>query len=83
MDTAGSIGSLAFQDEDVLRYANGVWSLARDASTLDADWGAADLDAMQVPEPTGFAVWAAALSGLVGVTQIERRPRSKSISGIE
>ena len=55
-DTAGSIGRLVFQDEDVLRYADGVWSLEVDGSALDADWVAADLVAVQVPEPGGIAV---------------------------
>ncbi len=47
-----SAGSVAFADEDVLRHTSGGWSLERDGSAADADWGAADLDAMQmVPEP--------------------------------
>lgn len=52
-DTAGSVGPLLFQDEDVLRHADGVWSLEVDGSALDADWQAADLVAVQVPEPGG------------------------------
>jgi len=47
-DTAGSVGGVVFQDEDVLRHAGGVWSLEIDGSALDADWGAADLVALQV-----------------------------------
>ncbi|MFK7898569.1 MAG: hypothetical protein AB8G23_22235 [Myxococcota bacterium] len=50
-DTSGSVGGIHFQDEDLLRYVGGTWSLELDASSLDADWAAADLDAVQVPEP--------------------------------
>ena len=50
-DAAGVIDSIPFQDEDVLRYANGAWSLEIDASMLDGNWATADLDAIQVPEP--------------------------------
>ncbi len=63
-DAAGVIDSIPFQDEDVLRYANGAWSLEIDASTLDGNWAAADLDAIQVPEPgvlTGVLVGCLAL----------------------
>ncbi len=50
-DSGGSIGSVSFADEDVLRYSNGTWTLERDGSAADADWVAANLDAMQmVPE---------------------------------
>jgi len=51
LDTSGSLGGVDFDDEDVLRYDGAAWSLEIDASTLDADWRRADLDAMQVPEP--------------------------------
>lgn len=66
-DTAGSVGGVVFQDEDVLRYAGGVWSLEVDGSALDAAWGAADLVAVQVPEPGGIGgvlVGALACAGL-------------------
>lgn len=62
-DTAGSVGGVVFQDEDVLRYSGGVWSLEIDGSALDADWGAADLVAVQVPEPGGIAgLWVGAFA---------------------
>lgn len=50
-DTSGSVGGVSFDDEDVLRYDGASWTLEIDASSLDADWRAADLDALQVPEP--------------------------------
>jgi len=34
----------------------GVWSLEIDGAGLDPDWVAADLVALQVPEPSGIAV---------------------------
>ncbi|MBY0400643.1 right-handed parallel beta-helix repeat-containing protein, partial [Myxococcota bacterium] len=65
-ESGGSVGSVRFSDEDVLRYASGVWSLERDGSTADADWIAADLDAMQmVPEPRGEAPLMIAALGLM------------------
>lgn len=76
-DTAGSVGGLVFQDEDVLRYAGGTWSLEVDGSALDADWGAADLVAVQVPEPGGIAgvfVGALACAGLA----VRRRDHGRS-----
>jgi hypothetical protein len=71
-DTAGTVGAVTFQDEDILRSVAGVWSLEFDASTADADWAAADLDALQVPEPSGVAVLAA---GLLGLARLARRRR--------
>lgn len=71
-DTAGTVGAITFQDEDILRNASGVWSLAYDASTADGDWGAADLDALQVPEPGAVAML---LSGALAMAGIGRRRR--------
>ncbi|MBK7951792.1 MAG: right-handed parallel beta-helix repeat-containing protein [Deltaproteobacteria bacterium] len=53
---------LPFQDEDVLRYANGIFSLEVDGSSLDTDWGAADLDAFEVPEPEAASTWMIAVA---------------------
>lgn len=69
-DTAGTVGAVTFQDEDILRHVGGVWSLEFDGSNADADWAAADLDALQVPEPSGMAVLAA---GLLGLARLARR----------
>jgi len=52
-DTAGQIGGVNFDDEDVLRFDGSGWTLEFDASAADAAWAAADLDAVLVPEP-GF-----------------------------
>lgn len=70
-DTAGSVGGISFQDEDILRHAGGVWSMEFDASNADADWGPADMDALQVPEPSGVAMLAA---GILLLTGLRRRP---------
>jgi len=48
-DTSGSIGGVPFDDEDVLEWtgpAPGTFEMAYDGSLVDADWGAADLDAV-------------------------------------
>ena len=66
-DTGGTVGAITFQDEDILRIVGGTWSLEFDGSNADADWGPADLDALQVPEPgVGIGVLAA-ISLLVGL----------------
>jgi len=62
-DTSGSVGGVVFSDEDVLRFDGAVWSLEVDTSTLDADWVAADVDAVAVPEPA--LALGAALGGLL------------------
>ncbi|MBY0398731.1 hypothetical protein K2X89_00410 [Myxococcota bacterium] len=71
-DTAGTVGAVTFQDEDILRNVGGVWSMVYDASTADADWGAADLDALQVPEPSGIALLASGVLVLVGLGRRSR-----------
>ncbi len=73
-DTAGSVGGIVFQDEDVLRYAGGAWSLEIDGSALDADWGAADLVAVQVPEPDGVA---GVFVGTLACTGLAARRRAR------
>jgi hypothetical protein len=51
-DTSGEVGGVALDDEDVLEHDSGVWSMAYDAWSVDADWANADMQALQVPEPT-------------------------------
>lgn len=69
-DTSGTVGAVTFQDEDILRNVGGVWSLEFDGSNADADWGAADMDALQVPEASGSAVLAA---GILAIARLARR----------
>lgn len=73
-DASGSVGGITFNDEDILRYVGGVWSLAFDGSAADADWVAADLDAFQVPEPASSAMLGAGLVGL-SIAAARRAPR--------
>ena len=75
-DTAGSVGGVAFSDEDVLRYDGASWSLEVDASTIDGDWLAADLDALVVPEPGLAVAVLAGLGGLATAAAGARRRRS-------
>ena len=48
LDGAGTVGGVAFDDEDVLAYdmASGGWSLVYDGSSLHDGWLAGDLDAL-------------------------------------
>lgn len=47
-DGSGSIGGVAFDDEDALEFDRvATWELAYDGSVQDADWAPADLDAIQ------------------------------------
>ncbi len=47
-DVSGSVGGVAFDDEDVLEFTPGAstWEMAYDGSASDANWGAADLQAL-------------------------------------
>lgn len=65
-DTAGTVGAVTFQDEDILRNVTGTWTMEFDGSTADADWGPADMDALQVPEPGLFAMLGAGALALAG-----------------
>ncbi len=71
-DTAGTVGAVTFQDEDILRNVGGTWSMEFDGSIADADWGPADMDALQVPEPEAFAMLAAGILGLTGAARRRR-----------
>lgn len=72
-DTSGSIGGVAFADEDILRFDGSGWSLELDASALDADWAAADLDALLVPEPDGVAMLAVGMLWLALAARTRER----------
>ena len=69
-DTAGSIGGVNFDDEDVLRFDGTTWSMEFDASAADSDWAAADLDAVMVPEPSVGMLLLFGVMGLTGLAMI-------------
>jgi hypothetical protein len=52
-DSGGSIGGVAFAEEDVLRYDQSIatWSIEFDASSEPWNGTGAQLDAVSVPEP--------------------------------
>jgi hypothetical protein len=57
-DTSGLAGGVPFDDEDVLEYTGpppGTWEMAYDGTLADADWAAADLDAVSALEPVSDA----------------------------
>ncbi len=57
-----------------MRHASGIWTLERDGSLADADWVAADLDAMQmVPEPAFGAALAAGIALVASIARGRRR----------
>jgi hypothetical protein len=68
--TSGSVGGVVFDDEDVLRYAGGNWTLEFDASAADERWRAADLDAVMVPEPGALV---GLIPGLLLLAALARR----------
>ncbi|MGB5810713.1 MAG: right-handed parallel beta-helix repeat-containing protein [Polyangiales bacterium] len=75
-DTAGSLGGVDFDDEDIMRYDGTNWSLEFDASESNTAWVAADTDAVLVPEPRmGAVVLVAGLFAFFGGL-IKRRGRS-------
>jgi hypothetical protein len=55
-DVTGNVGGIDFDDEDLARFdpVSGGWSMAMDLSARDADWGASDVDAIEVPEPSAM-----------------------------
>jgi hypothetical protein len=73
-DISGSVGGVAFDDEDILEYApnGGTWSMRYDGSAAHATLAAADVDAVFVPEPGAPA--AAAAVG-IALARLRRRWR--------
>ena len=65
-DTAGTVGAITFQDEDILKNIGGTWSMEFDGSVADPDWGPADMDALQVPEPGFVAMLGTGAFALAG-----------------
>ena len=66
-DISGTVGGVAFDDEDILEYvaSGGTWSKRYDGSTAHGALAAADVDAVFVPEPMALGAGAAALFGLM------------------
>jgi hypothetical protein len=66
-DGSGSLGGVAFDDEDVLEYdpSGPTWKLAFDASAEHAGWsGGPDADAVYLPEPHALVMLVCGLLGL-------------------
>jgi len=66
LDVAANVGGIDADDDDILLYdpVTMTWSLLFDASAQDADWEAADVDA--IPEPSGPLVILCGLAALCG-----------------
>jgi hypothetical protein len=67
LDITATVGGVDADDEDVLQYEPGpmTWSLAYDGSTQDADWAAADADAIALPEPGFLLLLGSGIAGLL------------------
>lgn len=64
LDGSGSLGGVAFDDEDILEYtAPDTWEMAYDGSARDADWPAAGIAAFAVEAAAGIRVTP--VSGLI------------------
>lgn len=74
-DTSGNLGSVDFDDEDVLEYdpAGPTWTLVYDGSAEHAAWSAADLNAIALPEPGFLLPLSAGLALLVALTRLRSR----------
>ena len=75
LDAAGTLGGLAFADEDLLEVSLGVGgpALVYDGSAAHAGWIAADLEAIAVPEPGASAM----LISLALLIALGRRPGAR------
>lgn len=72
-DTTSVIGGVVFDDEDIVRFDGSLWTMEFDASSSDGAWGAADLDALFVPEPS-FSVLVGVGVALLGLRSAQRTP---------
>ena len=71
-DKAGTISTVHFDDEDIVRFDGAAWSMEFDASAADSDWAAADMDAMMVPEPSVGLLLLSGAMGLAGLASFRR-----------
>jgi hypothetical protein len=72
-DTTGEIAGLVFDDEDIVRYDGVTWTLEFDASAANANWAAADMDAVMVPEPGILGLLGAGCSLLFAFDRRRKR----------
>lgn len=80
-DTAGTALGVTFDDDDVLRLQGGVLTVEFDGSAAHAGWGAADLDAVMVPEPGVATAVALGTLMLEGLGRGRRRRGALAVSG--
>ncbi|MEZ4282892.1 MAG: right-handed parallel beta-helix repeat-containing protein [Myxococcota bacterium] len=80
-DTAGTALGVTFDDDDVLRLEGGVLTVEFDGSAAHAGWGAADLDAVMVPEPGVATAVALGTLMLGGLGRGRRRRGALAVSG--
>ena len=68
-DGSGTVGSVDFDDEDVLEYdpvGFPTWDMAYDGSAEHAEWGGGpDLNALALPEPNGLLLLVSGIAGLL------------------
>jgi hypothetical protein len=80
LDGSGVVGGIAFDDEDILLHykAGGTWYMAYDASSHAFEMeGGPDTDAIFVPEPNAWLLWA---SGTALLATLARR---RSLADVE
>ena len=79
-DTGGTLGGVTFADEDVLRYDPDTrgFTLVVDTSVADPEWEAANLDAIEVPEPGAIAQLAAGAALLAVLARSRNQKRRSS-----
>jgi hypothetical protein len=81
-DVSGSVGGVAFDDEDILEFdpGPGTWSKRYDGTAARPALAAADVDAVFVPEPGAVPAGTASgiALGLVFAQRAARRSRSRT-----
>ena len=81
LDTTGEVGGVAFADEDLVRFDGAAWTLEFDASASNSAWGAADLEAVFLPEPAlvcGLWVGVLLLAGGGSTARLDGRVSRRS-----